>query len=84
LREEQARHSSIAPVRLILAKNEPASKPRSGNTSMPGPSSGSSRVASAISSRSVTEPTVAPSRARVPVSTSAISRSVGYPAQLIR
>ena len=51
---------------------------------MPGRKRCSSPVARAVSSRSVTEPTVAPSRARVPVSTRAISRSVGYPAQLIR
>lgn len=39
----------------------------------------SSRPASDASSRSAADPSVAPRRARVPVSTSAISRSVGYP-----
>ena len=51
----RARPSSIAPVRVMSAKNQPASKPRSSRTSMPGRSSGSSRVARAVSSRSAAE-----------------------------
>ena len=75
-----ARASSIAPVAATSPRKAFASKARSSKTSMPGRSSGSSRRATAASSRSAADPGAAPSRPRVPVSASAIRRSVGYPA----
>ena len=48
---------------------------------MPGRSRGSSRRARPASSRLAAQPMAAPSRPRVPVSASAISRSAGYPAR---
>lgn len=77
LRVDLHRASSIAPVRSTAARNPWASKARSSRTSIPGRSSGSSRRATVASSRSAAEPTVAPSRPRVPVSTRVISRTVG-------